>query len=83
MPPKNKKKTPLKCQVCGAPMKRCISDMPFKTGAKTVVVVKDVPVYECSACREYLMEDSVMRRVETMLEAVDARTELEIVRYAA
>lgn len=81
--PQNTKKAFLKCHVCGAAMARRVSDMPFKTGAKAVIVVKDLPVWECSACREYLLDDAVMKGVEAMLRAADKQAELEIVRYAA
>jgi hypothetical protein len=47
------------------------------------VIVKDLPVTQCCACQEYLLEHTVMQRVERILQATDQATELEIVRYAA
>ena len=44
---------------------------------------KELPVLQCERCSEYLLEDRVMERVETMIGKVDKGAELEIVRYAA
>lgn len=59
------------------------TDLPFKVGDRSIVIVKDLPVTQCSACQEYLLEHTVMQRVEGILQATDQATELEIVRYAA
>jgi hypothetical protein len=57
--------------------------MPFKIGPNTIVILKAVPVLQCANCSEYLLEDPVMERVETILDKVDRTAELEVVRYAA
>lgn len=38
---------------------------------------------QCESCREYLIEDSVMQRVDELLGSADSSVELEVVRYAA
>lgn len=73
----------MKCHVCGSEMKRVETDLPFKVSETTIVIVKALPVFQCGNCGEYLMEDSVMRRVDEILEHANAQAELEIVRYAA
>lgn len=73
----------MKCHVCGAPMHETVSDLPFKLGATTIAIVKHVPVFECTNCREYLMSDGTMQRVEAMLDTIDESTELGIVDFAA
>jgi hypothetical protein len=45
--------------------------------------MKDLPVYQCGNCGEYLLEDSVLERVEEILQNIDAAAELEIIKYAA
>jgi len=40
-------------------------------------------VLQCGSCREYLLEDTVMARVDAMLSKVDGGAEIEIIRYAA
>ena len=71
------------CHVCGSQMKRIITDLPFKASESTIIIIKDLPVFQCGACREYLLEDPIMERVETLLNAADKSVELEIVRFAA
>jgi YgiT-type zinc finger domain-containing protein len=73
----------MKCSLCGGPMEATDTDMPFKIGAKRIVIFKAVPVLQCGCCGEYLIEDPVMARVDRMLAAADARAGLEIISYAA
>jgi YgiT-type zinc finger domain-containing protein len=60
-----------------------VTDLPFKSSETAIVIVKDLPVLQCTSCSEYLLENSVMQRVEEILEKANAQAELEIVRYAA
>lgn len=73
----------MKCHVCGSTMQAVITDLPFKLGEKTIVVLKDLPIMQCASCSEYLLDDPVMERVEEILAKVDAAAELEVVRFAA
>jgi len=73
----------MKCHVCGAGMKNLITDLPFKVSNRTILVMKDLPVLQCRSCGEYLLDDPVMERVESVIEKVDAVAELEVIKYAA
>ncbi len=73
----------MKCHVCGGGMHSIRSDMPFKTGARSIVILKEMPVLQCGNCREFLIEDGVMEQVEAILAKTDQGAELEIVPYAA
>lgn len=73
----------MKCHVCGSGMRRIVTDLPFKTGDHAIVIIKDLPVLQCDGCREFLIEDSVMERVEALLAKSGAAAELEVVRFAA
>lgn len=73
----------MKCHVCGSKLKPMITDLPFKVGETTIVILKGLPVMQCDNCSEYLVEDKVMSRVEKILERVDAAAELEVIHYAA
>lgn len=73
----------MNCHVCGAEMFNITTDLPFKTGNRSIVIIKDLPVIQCGNCGEYLIEDKVMERIESILSMIDIHTELEIVRYAA
>ncbi len=73
----------MKCHVCGSEMSSINTDLPFKVSEKTIVILKEVPVFQCKSCSEYLLDDSVMKRVEELLEHVDIKAELEIIKFAA
>ena len=73
----------MKCHVCGAAMRPMTTDLPFKVSESTIVIVKDLPVIQCDNCSEFLIEDQVMARVETILQLANTSAELEIVHYAA
>jgi len=64
-------------------MKSIITDLPFKVNDTTIVIMKELPVIQCDSCSEYLLDDQVMKRVDAIIEKVDAEAELEIIRYAA
>lgn len=73
----------MKCSVCGFKMTSMVTDLPFKVSETTIVILKALPVLQCDNCKEYLLDDPVLRRVEEILEKVDTSTELEIIKYAA
>ena len=73
----------MKCTVCGASMNRINTDLPFKLSEDRIVIFKQLPVLQCRACREYLIEDAVMARIDTLLKQADSTVELEVIRYAA
>ena len=73
----------MRCHVCGSELAAVITELPFKRSDSTIVIFKDLPVLQCVACSEYLLEDSVMERVDEILDQVDRRAELEIIRFAA
>lgn len=74
---------PNNCCTCGSVMEDRVTDLPFKVGDSSIVIVRDLPAIQCPRCNEYLLVDAVMARVETILNSVDKSAELEIVRYAA
>ena len=73
----------MKCQVCGAKLEPVVTDLPFKVRHKRIAIVEDLPVHQCSPCREFPLDDRVMERVEKILETVGTATRLEVVKYAA
>jgi YgiT-type zinc finger domain-containing protein len=73
----------MKCHVCGATLTPTTADMPFRTGRSSIVVIKKLPVLECTNCTEFLIEDPVMAKVEDILNKADASADLEVVAYAA
>jgi len=73
----------MKCHVCGSDMKEEHSDMPFKVSRHKVVIFKDLPVFQCTGCGEFLLADPVMAEVEGLLDKTMPETELDVLRYAA
>lgn len=73
----------MKCRLCGAILEPTKTDLPFKVGDKTIVILKELPVLECRNCTEYLIEDSIFIEVEKLLARVDSSAELEIIHFAA
>ena len=73
----------MRCTVCGSKLRPLITDLPFKVSDTTIVILKGLPVLQCDNCSEYLLDDSVISRVEEILQKADAAAELEIIRYAA
>ncbi|MEO5330898.1 MAG: YgiT-type zinc finger protein [Magnetococcus sp. YQC-5] len=73
----------MQCRICGTLLFDTLTMLPFKIGADAIVIVKDLPVAQCSICQEFLIHDGVMERVEALLERVGQTSELEVVRYAA
>ena len=73
----------MKCHVCGSGLIPTISDLPFRISPTTIVVVKRLPIQECTNCMEFSIEDSVMEAIESLLEQTDESTELAVIPYAA
>ena len=73
----------MKCTVCGARMNAMSTDLPFKLSDDRIVILKQLPVLQCEACCEYLIEDAVLARIDILLARGDSTAELEVVRYAA
>jgi YgiT-type zinc finger domain-containing protein len=60
-----------------------LRDIPFKANQSTIVIMKDLPVYQCENCSEHLLDDPVLKRVEKIIKNVDSAAELEVIKYAA
>jgi YgiT-type zinc finger domain-containing protein len=59
------------------------TDLPFKLNNRRILVVKDMPVFQCNSCGEFMLSEQVMETLDRLIEATDENTELEIRRYAA
>lgn len=73
----------MKCHVCGGELKPVTTDLPFKIGENSIVIIKGLPTFQCGNCQEYLIEDPVMEKVEAILQKAGASSELEVVPFAA
>lgn len=73
----------MNCTMCGSLMEPIQTDLPFKLNNRRILVVKDLPVYQCRSCGEFMLSDQVMEALDRLIEATDKNAELEIRRYAA
>ncbi len=73
----------MKCHRCGAEMEHINTDLPFKVRENSIVIIKNLPVWQCGNCSEYLLEDNIMEKVDTLLGRVDVSAEVEILSFAA
>jgi YgiT-type zinc finger domain-containing protein len=71
------------CTTCGGDLQERVTDLPFKLGDRTIVIIKEVPVFQCPDCHAYLLDDPVMAHVERLLDSANQSIELAILRYAA
>ncbi len=72
----------MNCLSCGEKLEEVITDLPFKIRSSSIIIIKKLPVLQCKNCNEYLIEDTVMENVDSILDRVDRTAELEILSYA-
>jgi YgiT-type zinc finger domain-containing protein len=70
------------CHNCGGKLEKITTDLPFKVRHNCIVIIKELPVLQCQNCNEYLIEDSVMEKVDRLLKEIDKTAELEVLSYA-
>ncbi len=71
------------CHICGGTLEERCTTLRFKVGDDRVVIIKSFPVLQCANCSEYVIEDAVMERVDTIPSSVDTAVELETLSYVA
>jgi YgiT-type zinc finger domain-containing protein len=80
---RTKEKQLMRCHTCGGTLAPVTTDLPFKLSQRAIVVIRDLPVLQCEACHEYVLEDPVMAQVDRILGGMAEGAELEVVRFAA
>ncbi len=73
----------MRCRVCGGLLESRITDLPFKIGDFSIVILKSLPVLQCRQCGDTELEQQTMSRVDELLSGVDKSAELEVIRFAA
>jgi YgiT-type zinc finger domain-containing protein len=71
------------CTTCGSDLEERVTDLPFKLGDRSIVIVKAVPVLQCPCGNAYLLRHAVMAAVDRLLDGAEKDAELSILRYAA
>ncbi|HEX9024755.1 MAG TPA: YgiT-type zinc finger protein [Geobacteraceae bacterium] len=59
----------MKCHRCGGEFENITTELSFKTGVHSIIVIKDLPVKQCGNCSEFVIEDQVMEGVERIITA--------------
>ncbi|HLB73980.1 MAG TPA: YgiT-type zinc finger protein [Sedimentisphaerales bacterium] len=70
------------CHNCGGKLEKLVTNLPFKISYDSIVIIKGLPVLQCRNCSEYLIEDGVMEKVDSILSKIDKTAELEVLSYA-
>jgi YgiT-type zinc finger domain-containing protein len=73
----------MRCRICGGLLESRITDLPFRIGDSSIVILKSLPVLQCQQCSDTELEQATMSRVDRILAAVDGSAELEVIRFAA
>lgn len=73
----------MRCRVCGGGLEPRVTDLPFKIGDSSIVILKALPVLQCRQCGDTELEQRTMLRVDQLLARVDESAELEVIRFAA
>jgi len=72
-----------RCPLCGGEMKDGMTTIPFMLGER-VTVIKNVPAEICSDCGEAYMKSSVVDRIESLLDRVEAlHSEMSVLQFEA
>ena len=73
----------MRCRICRGRLEPRVTDLPFKIGDSSIVILKGLPVLQCGQCGDTEIEQATMTRVDKLLASVDKSAELEVIRYAA
>ena len=73
----------MSCRICGGLLESRVTDLPFKTGDSSIVILRSLPVLQCRQCGDTELEQVTMSRVDRLLAAVEGSAELKVIRYAA
>jgi len=72
----------MNCHNYGTKLEKLITNLPFKVNRESIVIIKELPVLQCQNCNEYVIEDEVMEKVDSILDNIDTTAELEVLSYA-
>lgn len=73
----------MRCRICAGLLEKQVTELPFKIGDSSIVILKGLPVLQCRQCGEVELEQATMVRVEEILAGVDSSSELEVIRFGA
>ena len=54
----------MRCRVCGGLLEPRVTDLPFKIGDSSIVILKSLPVLQCDQCGDTESEQTTVSRVD-------------------
>ncbi len=78
---KDKETVLIKCHICGGTMKLLKTSLPFKVYPTMTVIINNLPVIQCECCNAYIIDDPILKRVDEILDSVNADANLEVIEY--
>ena len=60
------------CPLCKGNMEKNVTNIPYRLSEKKLVVMLDVPALVCAQCGDEYIEIDVVRKVEKVLDRVQA-----------
>jgi YgiT-type zinc finger domain-containing protein len=83
-PPKDRKKYPSKCPLCGGIIEEAIVTVPFPDENGGVKLVQAVPAGVCGSCREEYLTAEVAESLENLMNSQPyTRIDTPVWKYAA
>jgi YgiT-type zinc finger domain-containing protein len=73
----------MRCIVCRGLLESRVTDLPFKIGDSSIVILRSLPVFQCRQCGGTELEHEIMIRVDELLAGADKSSELKVIRFAA
>ena len=73
----------MRCRICGGLLESRVTDLPFRIGGSSIVILRSLPVLQCRQCGDAELEQVTMSRVDQLLAAVDESAELKVILYVA
>jgi len=73
----------MRCRTCVGLLEPRVTDLPFKIGDSSIVILRSLPVLQCRQCGDTELEQATMSRVDELLASVNGSAELQVIRYAA
>ncbi len=61
----------MKCPSCRGGMDKGTTTLPYELGRDKLIVVRDVPALVCAQCGEVFIESPILKKVESLLDAVE------------
>jgi hypothetical protein len=64
-------------------MRRVVADLPFRVNRSVMIILRGLPLVECSKCSAYILEEEVMERVHDIVGRLRSPSHLDAVLYSA